>query len=93
MAEVGGTTDVGAPEAEGRGHAEGGAPQLLDADALIDDIIAKKGPYQYTEGLSEDNWEQVQARAMQPPFLIYIHTCTHTHTYTHARSWSRFLSL
>ena len=39
--------------------AEKGGPQLLDADALIDDIIAKKGPHKYTDGLSEETWEEV----------------------------------
>ena len=37
----------------------GEGPKILDADALIDEIIAKKGPHQYKGGLSEDNWEQV----------------------------------
>lgn len=37
-----------------------GGPRLLDADALIDEIIAKKGPQKYTEGLSEDKWEEVR---------------------------------
>jgi len=31
----------------------------LDMDAIIDEIIARKGPYQYTEGLHEDRWEEV----------------------------------
>lgn len=34
-------------------------PRLLDADTLIDEILAKKGPQKYKEGLSEDNWEEV----------------------------------
>ncbi len=34
-------------------------PKVLDFDELIDDILAKKGPSKYTDGLSEDNWEQV----------------------------------
>ena len=34
-------------------------PDVLDADQLIDEIIAKKGPQKYTGGLSEDNWEEV----------------------------------
>ncbi len=34
-------------------------PKVLDVDDLIDDILAKKGPQKYTDGLSEDNWEQV----------------------------------
>lgn len=35
------------------------APKLLDADTLIDEILAKKGPQEYKGGLSEENWEQV----------------------------------
>ena len=31
----------------------------LDMDAMIDEIIARKGPYHYTEGLHEDTWEEV----------------------------------
>lgn len=58
MAEAGDTTDGEASEVTGQ--ATRGAPQLVDAEALIDDIIAKKGPHRYTEGLSEDNWEEVQ---------------------------------
>ena len=48
--------------------AEGGAgqgsgsprPAMLDADALMDEILAKKGPQKYTQGFSEDNWEEVR---------------------------------
>ena len=36
----------------------GPGPQL-DADVLIDEILAKKGPARYKDGLSEDNWEEV----------------------------------
>ena len=35
------------------------APKLLDADTLIDEILAKKGPHVYQDGLSEENWEEV----------------------------------
>lgn len=35
-------------------------PRLLDADSVMDEIIAKKGPQPYKDGLSEDNWEQVR---------------------------------
>ena len=34
-------------------------PKLLDADSLMDEIIAKKGPRPYQDGLSESNWEEV----------------------------------
>ena len=34
----------------------------LDMDAMIDEIIARKGPYRYTEGLHEDRWEEVNER-------------------------------
>ena len=42
--------------AEGSGD---GKSKLLDADTLIDEILAKKGPQKYKGGLSEDNWEEV----------------------------------
>ena len=32
----------------------------LDIDAMIDEVIARKGPHQYTEGLHEDKWEEVR---------------------------------
>ena len=35
------------------------APQLPDMDALLEEVHARKGPRKYTEGLSEDNWEEV----------------------------------
>jgi len=34
-------------------------PVVLDPDVLFDEIIARKGPHKYTDGLSEDNWENV----------------------------------
>lgn len=43
---------------------EGAGPKLLDADTLIDEILAKKGPQEYKGGLSEDNWEQVNNIAL-----------------------------
>ena len=36
-----------------------GEPVSLDMEAMIDEIIAKKGPQKYQDGLSEDNWEEV----------------------------------
>lgn len=38
-------------------------PTILDADELIDEILAKKGPQKYAHGLSEDNWEEVRSFA------------------------------
>ena len=38
-------------------------PKVLDVDKLIDEILATKGPAKYTDGLSEDNWEQVSTPA------------------------------
>lgn len=38
---------------------EEGRPKVLDADVLIDEILAKKGPQKYRGGLSEETWEQV----------------------------------
>lgn len=31
----------------------------LDIDAMIDEVIARKGPHKYTEGFHEDRWEEV----------------------------------
>lgn len=45
--------------AEGTDHQAGPGPQLLDADELIDEILARKGPAKYKDGLTEDNWEEV----------------------------------
>lgn len=39
-------------------------PKLLDADTLIDEILAKKGPQKYTGGLSEENWEQASLKKL-----------------------------
>ena len=39
--------------------AEKGGPHLLDGDTVIDEIIAKKGIHNYTDGLSEEKWEEV----------------------------------
>ena len=41
--------------AEGSDH-----PQLIDPDALLDEIFARKGPQEYSGGLSEENWEEVR---------------------------------
>lgn len=37
-------------------------PVIPDTDALIDEIIAKKGKFKYTDGMSEDNWEEASER-------------------------------
>ena len=34
-------------------------PKVADFDDLVDEILAKKGPAKYTDGLSEENWENV----------------------------------
>ena len=34
-------------------------PRVADFDELVDEVLAKKGPSKYTDGLSEDNWEEV----------------------------------
>ena len=39
---------------------QGAGEPSLDMDAMIDEIIARKGPYRYTEGLHEDTWEEVR---------------------------------
>ena len=40
-------------------HMAGKEPRVLDADELVEEIVARKGPHNYTQGLSEDNWEEV----------------------------------
>lgn len=37
----------------------GNAPKVADFDELVDEVLAKKGPARYTDGLSEENWENV----------------------------------
>ena len=37
-------------------------PPVVDADTLIDEILAKKGPQKYKDGLSEDNWEEAREK-------------------------------
>lgn len=34
-------------------------PRVADFDELVDEVLAEKGPSKYTDGLSEDNWEEV----------------------------------
>lgn len=34
----------------------------LDMDALVDEVIARKGAYKYKDGFSEENWEEVLIR-------------------------------
>ena len=36
-----------------------GAAGVADFDQLVDEVLAKKGPATYKDGLSEDNWEEV----------------------------------
>ena len=35
------------------------SPKVADFDELVDEVLAKKGPAKYTDGLSEENWEDV----------------------------------
>ena len=42
------------------GDKAGSQAVSVDMDAMIDEILARKGPQKYRDGLSEDNWEQVQ---------------------------------
>ena len=39
----------------------GGAPKVPDFDELVDEVLARKGRAKYTDGLSEDHWEEVQS--------------------------------
>ena len=41
----------------------------VDMDAMIDEILARKGPQKYRDGLSEDNWEQVGSSPPSPPII------------------------
>lgn len=48
-------------------------PTVLDADKLIDEILAAKGPHRYKNGLTEDNWEEASACfEMTQLFIIII---------------------
>jgi tetratricopeptide (TPR) repeat protein len=38
--------------------AGGGPPRVADFDELVDEVLARKGPAKYKDGLSEDNWEE-----------------------------------
>ena len=76
---------------EGGGKAAPGTVSV-DMDAMIDEILAKKGPQTYKDGLSEQNWEEVRehhrtrcAGHGRKRFVLYM--------YTSARdSWSHPLS-
>ena len=50
------TGDVG-EMAEG-GERDTAWKKAVDMDDMIDEILAKKGPQKYQDGLSEDNWEE-----------------------------------
>ena len=52
----------------------------VDMDAMIDEILARKGPRKYQDGLSEDNWEQVYHRLY---LWVYTATATGPHTRAH----------
>lgn len=57
-------------------------PKLLDADTLIDEILAKKGPHVYQDGLSEENWEEVSRAGGG------AHLCDMSHV-AWCRNWSK----
>ena len=61
--------------------------KVADFDELVDEIIARKGPAKYQDGLSENNWEEVDLSLTSSHTLRLPHT--HTHTHTHTRSWNR----
>ena len=33
---------------------------MASVDELIDEVLVRKGPAKYVDGLSEDNWEKVR---------------------------------
>ena len=39
--------------------------KVANFDELVDEVLAKKGPVKYTDGLSEDHWEEVRAKFVQ----------------------------
>ena len=41
----------------------------LDIDAMIDEVIARKGPHRYTDGLHEDKWEEVRDIPCDAPYI------------------------
>ena len=70
---------------EGGGKAAPGTVSV-DMDAMIDEILAKKGPQTYKDGLSEQNWEEVREctccavqsrkRFVLYMYNVYVHKCT-----------------
>ena len=46
----------------------------VDMEAMIEEILARKGPQKYQDGLSEDNWEQVHVYTL-------VHDVWQTQTY------------
>lgn len=61
----------------GKGHipsSESQTHSIPNADELIDEILATKGPQRYVDGLSEDNWEkeieQIPLFMTKPPTEI-----------------------
>ena len=66
--------------AESDGKQEASQTVSVDMDAMIDEILARKGPRKYQDGLSEDNWEQVYHRLY---LWVYTATATGPHTRAH----------
>lgn len=53
------------------GGSSGAAPpKVADFDQLVDEILAKKGPVEYTDGLTEKNWEEVSVYLYPSPSLF-----------------------
>lgn len=79
-------------------------PKVADFDELVDEVLAKKGPAKYTDGLSEDNWESVSyifrrprvggnsVTILSPPLLVLSLSPLHLSLTTIIRSWNRFPS-
>ena len=60
-------------------------PKVADFDELVDEILAKKGPAEYKDGLSEENWEEVKSPSLSS-LLPLSPLCPLLH-----RRWRRFL--
>ena len=61
-------------------------PKLADFDELVDEVLARKGPSKYTDGLSEDNWEEVSKSSFSVSVVNFCSLCYRLDD----RSWRRF---
>ena len=63
------------------GDKAGSQAVSVDMDAMIDEILARKGPQKYQDGLSEEKWEQVCSSPSLTPPPPHTHSLTYSLTY------------